>query len=122
MYTRKRRRRRKEPTTRERGTLLCTFEERGNATAGKNKDGNSGNYRQAERDGDIHHPRSFEYRGSEEQPTRRRTGEERGDEESLITERGGKEKLRSWNEVREGARKRGEDRWRKGVGGKGREG
>lgn len=54
---------------------------------------------------------------------RRRTGEERGDEErSLITERGAKEKPRSWNEVREGARKRGEDRWRKGVGGKGREG
>lgn len=38
----------------------CTFE--GVRTAGKNKDRNSGNYRQAERDGRIHHPRSFEYR------------------------------------------------------------
>ena len=34
-------------------------------TAGKNKDRNSRNYRRAERDGHIHHPRSFEYRGAE---------------------------------------------------------
>ena len=32
------------------------------ATAGKNKDRNSGNCQQAERDGHVHHPRSFEYR------------------------------------------------------------
>lgn len=66
---------------------------RSNATAGKNKDRNSGNYRQAERDGDIHHPRSFEYRGSEEQPRRTRRGGESDHRGWTRREK------RSWNEV-----------------------
>lgn len=79
MYTRKKREERSRPL-RER--VRSSAPSRSNATAGKNKDRNSGNYRQAERDGDIHHPRSFEYRG-----LKNKRGE-RGEERSLITEDG----------------------------------
>lgn len=100
---------RKEERSRPRAcTLSALLRGARYATAGKNKD--SGNYLRAERDGDIHHPRSFEYRGSEEQPTRRRRTER------VVSSRRRGRGERSWNEVGKRARKRSEDRWRKGVG------
>lgn len=77
------------------------------ATAGKNKDRNSGNYQQAERDEHIHHPRSFEYRvvlvGKKEKRGQRRE----------------KERRREHTYARE--RRRGETEEKNRVGGRERE-
>ena len=96
------------------------------ATAGKNKDRNSGNYQQAERDGHIHHPRSFEYRVVLVGKNERR---ERGERERERTKIRGTERKKEHVRERRGETKRTR-RWKRGgeaeeknrVGGREKEG